>query len=280
MQPSEPTSRDLGVVRYERDDAVARIVLNWPERANAQSSDMVSQVDACLDEARRDYGVKVVIVKGSGKGFCAGHVIAPGAYPEFAESQRNLGSNYLGSNELFLWPTLRFWEFPKPMIAQVHGYALGGGTYWALLPEIAIASEDAYFQMPLVPGLGFAGGETMIEPWVFMNYKRAAEYLYTAQTLTADDAFRMGLVNRVVAREDLEPVTEEMAAQICRAPLSTLMATKTMLVRAWEQMGMRQHLQLSADVMSVLEHTSDAQALRTELQKNRRFPREQASGSP
>jgi enoyl-CoA hydratase len=277
MQRSDTSSRDLGVVRYERDGAIARIVLNWPERANAQSSDMVSQVDSCLDEARRDYGVKVVIVKGSGKGFCAGHVIAPGAYPEFAESQRTLGSNYLGSKELFLWPTLRFWEFPKPMIAQAQGDALGG-TCRALLPEITIASEDAYFQMPLVPGLGFPGGETMIEPWLFMNYKRAAEYLYTAQTLSADDAFRMGLVNRVVAREDLESVTEDPAAQISRAPLSTLMATKTMLVRAWEQMGMRQHLQLSADVMSVLEHTSDAQALRAELLKNRRLPREQARG--
>ena len=85
-------------------------------------------------------------------------------YPEFVESQTHFGSNYIGGKELFLWPTLRFWEFPKPMIAQVHGYAIGGGTYWALLPEITIASDDAYFQMPLVPGLGFAGGETMMEP--------------------------------------------------------------------------------------------------------------------
>lgn len=269
-------NRDLGVVRYERDGAIARIVLNWPERANAQSSEMVEQVDCCLDEARRDYGVKVVIVKGSGKGFCAGHVIAPDAYPEFAESQANMGSNYQGSKELFLWPTLRYWEFPKPMIAQVHGYAIGGGTYWALLPELTIASDDAYFQMPLVPGLGFAGGETMIEPWVFMNYKRAAEYLYTAQTLTADEALRMGLVNRVVSRDELEPVTEALAARISRAPLSTLMATKTMLVRAWEQMGMRQHLQLSADLMTVLEQTSDAQALRADLLARGRLPRQQA----
>lgn len=131
--------------------------------------------------------------------------------------------------------------------------------------------------MPLVPGLGFAGGETMIEPWVFMNFKRAAEYLYTAQTLTAEEALRMGLVNRVVARGELESVTEEFAARIAKAPLSTLIATKTMLVRAWEQMGMRQHLQLSTDMMSVLEHTKDAQALRAELQQRGRMPRDQAA---
>src|SRR6478672_7814860 len=129
-------TRDLGVVRYEREGAVARIVLNWPARANAQSSDMVHQVDSCLDEARRDYGVKVVIVKGSGKGFCAGHVIAPDAYPEFAESKANMGNNFQGSKEFLLRSTLVFWAFLKPMICQVDGYAVRGSTYWAPLPEI------------------------------------------------------------------------------------------------------------------------------------------------
>jgi enoyl-CoA hydratase/carnithine racemase len=89
-------SKDLGVVRYERDGAIARIVLNWPERANAQSSEMVRQVDSCLDQARQDYGVKVVIVKGEGKGFCAGHVMSPDAYLEFADSQANMGSKLSG----------------------------------------------------------------------------------------------------------------------------------------------------------------------------------------
>ena len=78
----------------------------------------------------------------------------------------------------------------------------------------------------------------MIEPYVFMNWKRTAEYLYTAQTLSADDALRMGLVNRVVPAEGLEAAVESLAAQIARAPLSTLMATKSMIVRAWEAMVM------------------------------------------
>ena len=195
-------AEDLGRVIYETEGPVARIVLNWPDKANAQSSEMVWQVDACLDRAEDDAAVKVVILKGNGKGFCAGHAMGgPDAYPEFVASDEAIGSNWIGSRKLFLWPTLRLFEFPKPMIAQVHGYALGGGTYWALLPDITIAADDAYFQMPLVQGLGFPGGETMIEPWTFMNRKRAAEYLYTAQTLTADEALAMGLVNRVVPRD-------------------------------------------------------------------------------
>jgi len=269
--------RDLGFVLYEVDGPIARIILNWPERANAQSSEMVHQVDACLDLAEHDSTVKVVIVKANGKGFCAGHVMAgPDAYPEFTASQDAIGSNWIGSRELFLWPTLRYFEFPKPMIAQVHGYALGGGTYWAFLPDITIVSEDAYFQMPLVQGLGFPGGETMVEPWTFMNRKRAAEYLYTAQTLSAEEACSMGLVNRVVPRDQLESTVEEMAARIARAPLSTLMGTKSLLVRAWEQMGMRQHLQLSADVMSILEKTSDASEFRRKLIESGQKPRQMA----
>ena len=123
--------------------------------------------------------------------------------------------------------------------------------------------------MPLVQGLGFPGGETMVEPWTFMNRKRAAEYLYTARTLTAEEAESYGLVNKVVAPDQLEAEVEAMAANIARAPLSTLMGTKSLLVRAWEQMGMRQHLQMSADVMSIMESTSDAQAVRQALMERR-----------
>jgi enoyl-CoA hydratase/carnithine racemase len=271
------TTRDLGIVLYEVEAPLARIVLNWPEKANSQSSDMVWQVTACLDEAEADSSVKVVILKANGKGFCAGHTIGgPDLYPEFTESNEAIGSNWIGSRKLFLWPTLKFFEFPKPMIAQVHGYALGGGTYWALLPDITIASDDAYFQMPLVQGLGFPGGETMVEPWVFMNRKRAAEYLYTAQTLTAEQACTMGLVNRVVPRDELEATVEAMASQIARAPLSTLMGTKSLLVRAWEGMGMRLHLQLSADIMSIMEKTSDAVAVRKGLMEAGKKPRQLA----
>jgi enoyl-CoA hydratase/carnithine racemase len=94
----------------------------------------------------------------------------------------------------------RVWEFPKPMIAQVHGFALGGGTYWAVLPEISDCGWRRVFPDAACGPAGYPGGETMIEPWVFMNFKRAAEYLYTAQTLSADEAFQMGLVNPVAPR--------------------------------------------------------------------------------
>ncbi len=267
---------DLGVVVYEEDGPLARIILNWPERANAQSSDMVHQFDDALGRAGRGYEIKVLIIKANGKGFCAGHAIGGDHYPEFHEAQEQWGGVWKAQSELFLAPLLRLWEFPKPTIAQVHGYALGGGTYWALVPDITIASDDAYFQMPLVQGLGFPGGETMIEPWVFMNYKRAYEYLYTAQTIDATQALEMGLVNRVVPRAELDDAVEALAQHIARAPLSALMGTKQLVSRAWELMGMRMHWKMSNDVMAVVEHLTDAREARADMVGRGQKPRDKA----
>ena len=142
-----------------------------------------------------------------------------GFYPEFDEARDRWGGVWKAQSELFLWPILRLWEFPKPTIAQVHGYALGAGTYWALLLDITFASEDADLRDAPGPGVRLPGGDEDDEPWVFMNYKWAHEYLYTAQTLTAQQALEMGLVNRVVPAEGLDEAVESLAQTIAQAPL-------------------------------------------------------------
>ena len=256
---------ELDTVIYEKEGPIARVILNRTERANAQDSAMVWDVEKCLKDAERDYAIKVVILKANGRGFCSGHAVADGpmAFPEFREAA-DAGHPWQGQAELFLWPVLHLWEFQKPTISAVHGYAIGGGTYFALIPDIVVASDDAYFQMPLVQGLGFPGGETMIEPWVFMNYHRAYEYLYMSQTVKADEALRMGMVNRVVPRADLDETVELMARQIAQAPLSTLMGTKALVKKAWEGMGMRSHLQSSTMVMELVGKAGDVAAWRQE----------------
>jgi len=275
-------SPTFDTIVYEKHGAVARVILNAPEKANTQSSQLVWDFDAALREAERDYDVKVVIIKGAGKGFCAGHVMSgePGTYPETEEAIERLGSVWRARYQLFVWPVLYLWEFPKPTIAQVHGYAIGGGSYWALLTDLTVCSEDAWFQMPLVQGLGFPGGQTMVEPWMFMNYKRAAEYLLTSQKLTAAEALEMGLVNRVVPRDALEGEVEELAARIAKAPLTTLMTAKMGLRRAWEMMGMRLHMQQSADLMTVASSAGDVQAfLDPVYQRRMRGENEDPEGS-
>ena len=261
--------QELETIIYEKDGAVARVILNRPDRANAQNSALVWDVEHALKDAEDDYAIKVVIMKANGRGFCSGHDVGEAGGPGFDEFTRasEAGHPWKGQADLFLWPVLHLWEFQKPTVSAVHGYAIGGGTYFALVPDIVVAAEDAYFQMPLVQGLGFPGGETMVEPWIFMNYHRTYEYLYLSQTVPAEDALRMGMVNRVVPRDELDDTVEKIAAQIAQAPLSTLMATKSLVKQAWEMMGLRTHWQMSVQLMELVGRAGDVGKWRQENQE-------------
>jgi len=267
-------SRSLTSVIYERQGPVARIILNRPQKANTKDSVLVREVDDCLHEADRDRDVKVVILKANGKGFCGGHVARRSdgeePYPEFGDTFEDL---YKGTADLFLWPTLYLWEFPKITISQIHGYCLGGGVYLGLLTDFVVASDDAYFQMPLAHSLGEPGGHTMIEPWLLMNWHRTMDWLLLAPTLTAAQALEWGLLNRVVPRDELEATVEAMAETIARIPLTTLMAVKNNVKRAWELMGMRVHLQVSHILTNLVGAATDVQARRAELTQSGLKPR-------
>ena len=263
---------------YEKDGPIARVILNFPEKANAQDSLLAREVDAALLDADRDYDIKVLVIKANGKGFCSGHVIGDTAtaYPEFAEASQRMGTPWKGQYDLFVRPVFNLWEFSKPTIAQVHGYCLGGGTHYGLTTDIVIASDDAYFQYPPLQGFGMPSGECSIEPWVFMNWRRAAYYLYLSEVIDAKKALEVGLVNEVVPRDDLEERVEHIARHIAQAPLTTLMATKANLKRAWELMGMRVHWQSSNDLVALASTASDVQALIGQVLGGGIKPREMA----
>jgi enoyl-CoA hydratase len=159
--------------------------------------------------------------------------------------------------DLFLWPPLNLWEFSKATIAQVHGYCVGGGTVYGYLCDITVASDDAFFQMPLPQGFGLPGAQTIMEPWVLMNFKKAYEYLYLSKTLSAEEAKEWGFINQVVKRADLESTVEEMAATIAQMPLTTIMTIKQSVKRAWEGMGMRVHLQNTTDFCTIASGATD-----------------------
>ena len=263
---------------YETDGPVARIVLNTPQKANIQTAQQVWDMDEALARAADDDDVKVLVLKANGEGFCAGHAIVSheemaDVYPTTGPTpERTWQRHHYG---LFLWPPLRLWEFPKVTIAQVHGYCVGGGTVYGLLTDLTVASDDAYFQMPLPQGFGLPGAQTMIEPWVLMNYKRAAEYLFLAPTIPAQQALEWGMVNRVVARAELEDAVEQMARTVAQMPLTTIMAIKQGLNRAWEMMGMRVHLQQSTDLVAFCSGASDVRAYMASLAGRR--PRQKAA---
>jgi enoyl-CoA hydratase len=256
-------TRKLDTVIYEKDGPVAWVTLDYQEKANVQSSRLVFDVDDCLNDANGDYDVKVLVIKANGPGFSAGHVVrgAPGTeMREIDESTERLGSPWKGQWEIYGSPVMKLWEFPKITIAEVHGYCLGGGTVWGLLTDMTVASDDAYFQFPVLQGMAMPTMETGIEPWLFMNWKRTSEYMYTGQQLSAEHAMQLGLVNRVVPRERLSDEVDELAFHVAQAPLSTLMAAKANIRRAWDLMGLRTHLEQSNDLLTVATQATDVKS--------------------
>jgi enoyl-CoA hydratase len=252
--------KTLKNVIYEKDPPIGRIILNRPEKANSQTDELAFEVDDCFTQFEKDWDLKVLILKGNGRGFCAGHA---GGYTH----PQGKPNNWRPIGEMFLWPSLHIWECAKPTIAQVHGYCIGGGLHFALFTDLTICSEDAYFQMPLPQGLGLVPGSVQPETWLFMNWKRTYEFYFTAQTLTAQEALQMGFVNKVVPREKLEETVEEMARVIAMAPISTLMMTKASVKRAYEGMGLRTHQQTVHDLHLTASQAADVRAMGEERSK-------------
>jgi enoyl-CoA hydratase len=263
---------------YEKNGPIATITLNWPEKANAQDQKQVEEIDDALRDADRDYDIKVLVLKANGKGFCSGHAIGNNSvdYPEFVEGFKATGTPWKPQTDLFVKPILNLWEFSKPTIAAINGYCVGGGTHYGLITDIVIAADDAYFSYPPLQGFGMPSGECSIEPWVFMNWRRAAYYLFTAQVIDAKKALEVGLVNEVVPLDELNDRVDAIARHIAQAPLTTLLATKANLKRAWELMGMRVHWQSSNDLVALASLSSDVQALIQRVFADKILPSEMA----
>jgi enoyl-CoA hydratase len=263
---------------FEKQGAIAKITLNWPEKANAQDQKQVEEIDDALRDADRDYDIKVLVLKANGKGFCSGHAIGNNSvdYPEFVEGFKATGTPWKPQTDLFVKPILNLWEFSKPTIAAINGYCVGGGTHYGLITDIVIAADDAYFSYPPLQGFGMPSGECSIEPWVFMNWRRAAYYLFTAQVIDAKKALEVGLVNEVVPLGELNDRVDAIARHIAQAPLTTLLATKANLKRAWELMGMRVHWQSSNDLVALASLSSDVQALIQRVFADKILPSEMA----
>jgi enoyl-CoA hydratase len=263
---------------FEKNGPIAKITLNWPEKANAQDQKQVEEIDDALRDADRDYDIKVLVLKANGKGFCSGHAIGNNSvdYPEFVEGFKATGTPWKPQTDLFVKPILNLWEFSKPTISAINGYCVGGGTHYGLITDIVIAADDAYFSYPPLQGFGMPSGECSIEPWVFMNWRRAAYYLFTAQVIDAKKALEVGLVNEVVPLDELSDRVDAIARHIAQAPLTTLMATKANLKRAWELMGMRVHWQSSNDLVALASLSSDVQALIQRVFADKILPSEMA----
>ena len=199
----------------EQTGAVRKITTNRPEALNAQSRILLVELDDAFQRAVDDESVRVIILAGAGKHFSAGHDLGS---PQEMEDQKKtplepgFKGEYRRIFERFYENTIRWRDLPKPTIAQVQGYCIMGGMMIASACDLIIASDDAQFADRAVKW-GGAHVQYFSMPWE-LGARKAKEYLFTGDFLSAADAEKAGLVNRVVPRAKLEEETMKLAQQI------------------------------------------------------------------
>jgi enoyl-CoA hydratase len=227
-------------IRYEVDAAVATVTLDRPDAANAQSSQMLTEIDRALDLADADDAVRVVVVAGEGKHFSAGHdlkEILEGT-TEWAR-MRETAEGKLRHEQVMYWDKcVRLRDFRKPTIAAVQGTCAAAGLMLASMCDLIVAADDATFSNPVARMTG-VGVELLVEPWD-LGPRKAKEFLLCAETIDAVEAERLGLVNKVVPRADLAAAAREMADRVALVPPVTAEAIKDTINHMLDSQGQRE----------------------------------------
>ncbi|MEL4180366.1 enoyl-CoA hydratase [Roseateles sp. PN1] len=235
-------------VLYEVSEGIATLTMNRPTFNNAQNSQMTYALDAGFRRAVDDDSVKVIVLRGAGKHFSAGHDIGtPGRdinKPFERESLWWDHTNKPGAEQLFvreqevyLSMCRRWHDAPKPTIAMVQGACVAGGLMLAWVCDLIVASDDAFFQDPVVR-MGIPGVEYFAHAHE-LNPRVAKEFLFLGERMTAERAYQMGMVNKVVVRDALETACYDWARKIAQQPRLGLALTKTVINRAEELQGLR-----------------------------------------
>lgn len=225
MKPLEAVVTDtFETITYETldDGTIARIALNRPEKRNAQNSQMLYEVHDAFMKGAMDDAVKVIVLKGEGPMFSSGHDIRGGGQNGYTHDQIFPYSPSLPGSEgymnrefeiYFQW-CRRIHDIPKPTIAQVHGKVIAGGLMLMWVCDLIVAADNSEFiDITAAPPFMVQGVEWFSHPWEF-GHRKAKEMLFTGEAVTAAEAYNLGMVNHVVALDDLDEATLTLARKI------------------------------------------------------------------
>lgn len=249
-------------VRYEvPKDGVARVVLSRPEKKNAQDKAMLYQLDDAFSRATQDDDIKVIILAADGTDFSSGHDLGRTAFmgdpfrpihTQGGFTAKGAEGIYAVEQEVFVELCWRWRNIPKPTIASVHGRSIAGALMLIWPMDLVIASEDATFSDPTV-AFGLNGLEYHDHLYQ-LGARKAKEILFTGRALSAAEAEAVGMVNKVVPREELESATLEMACTIAERPMFGLKTAKLSINQGLEAQGQYNHIK-SAYALHCLGHT-------------------------
>jgi enoyl-CoA hydratase len=248
-------------ILFEKGNGIGRITLNRPEKLNALTSVMMKEFNDALDQIERDSEIKVVIIKGAGRAFSAGHDLNELGHEEpFAIDNpvfKDRKSNYKTTfGELF-----RLWEIPQPIIAQVHGHCLVWALKIAMNCDIVVAAEDATFGYR---PLGGAARLDSLWPWL-IGMRKTKELLFTGEYFSGKKAAEMGMINYAVPLEKLDATVNEMAQKMAKLPLEILSLNKAAVNRCFEIMGIREGVAYSLELHSMAHALPEQQSLQQTL---------------
>jgi enoyl-CoA hydratase len=230
---------DYEVIRYEVDGAVATITMNRPEVANAQDTRLIDELDNAFDQADADDSVRVVVLAAAGKHFSSGHdlkAIVGDTEPDQWRLMRETPEGKMYHEKVMYFDRCKkIHDFRKPTIASVQGSCIAAGLMLACMCDLIVAADDARFSNPVLKMTG-AGVELLVEPWE-LGIRKAKEFLWTGDFIDAQEAWRLGLVNRVVPAADLAERTKQLAEQVALVPPATAQVVKDTINQTADLMG-------------------------------------------
>ncbi len=240
---------EFGSIKVELDNGIAIITLNKPEKMNAFDDILSAELDDTFAIMEKDEDVKVIILTGSGKAFCAGGNVK--AMAEAEEPVEFLGGLASGIHR----PIIRMWNMDKAIICAINGHAVGAGCGLAMACDIRVASKKAKFNMGfmkigLAPGCG-----TFFLPKL-VGRAKAAELIFLSETIDAKEAHKIGLVNMVVDDDELMKKAMKMAMRIESGPTLAIGRAKTLL-RISEHSTLMEHFEAERHMISQSGETED-----------------------
>jgi enoyl-CoA hydratase/carnithine racemase len=246
-------------VLYEAADAVATLTLNRPERRNAITPELVEDFDAALARALDDAEVRVVRLRGAGSAFCAGYDIGWGsASMEEAEAGRpwDPAADYRTMRR-FVDAYMALWRSPKPVVAQVHGYCVAGGTDFALCSDLIVCAEDCRIGYP--PARVWGSPTTAM--WMYrLGLERSKRLLLTGDAIDGRRAVEWGLASEAVPEAELEAVALRLARRVALLPHNQAAMMKLLVNQAFEQMGLHTTQLIGTLLDGAARHTPEGMA--------------------
>jgi enoyl-CoA hydratase len=262
-------------IRYETDDRLAFITLNRPEKLNALSNELRGELFHAMKEAEADRRIGVIVLRAEGRAFSAGYDLSPSreasdgspyVHPrsKLPDTGTTHPAHYDWSRHV-LMANWTIWELAKPVVAQIQGYCLAGGTELASFCDFRIVAEDAQIGYPPVRAMGTM--DIMWAPW-HLPMTKAREFAYVGDSFSGRDMATMGWATYAVPADQLAPFTERFARRMGHVDNDMIMYSKRAVNRQYEAMGIRNGLMSGTDVEAMSKHRPAAEEWRTRLQRD------------